>query len=89
VVPYLHDQPVMPLDATADRPWLLPLMALIGPSLTRLPDAVDLSRFFVTATVEFAEAAAKATQAGGRARGDSSRDWTGVNGGLSPHGFCR
>jgi glutamyl-tRNA synthetase len=58
VLPYLHDQGYA-IDPESDRPWLLPLMALIGPSLTRLPDAVDLSRFFVTATVEFDEAAAK------------------------------
>jgi glutamyl-tRNA synthetase len=58
VLPYLHDQGYA-IDLESDRPWLLPLMALIGPSLTRLPDAVELSRFFVTATVEFDEAAAK------------------------------
>jgi glutamyl-tRNA synthetase len=54
VVPYLNEAGYK-LDATADRDWLLPLMALIGPSLTRLPDAVDLSRFFVTETIEFAD----------------------------------
>jgi glutamyl-tRNA synthetase len=51
-VPYLKEAGYE-LDAAADRSWLLPLMALIGPSLTRLPDAVDLSRFFVTETIEF------------------------------------
>lgn len=52
VLPYF-EAAGYPIDAQADRPWLLPLMALIGPSLTRLPDAVELSRFFVTETVEF------------------------------------
>lgn len=56
VVPYLKDAGYE-LDATADRDWLLPLMALIGPSLTRLPDAVDLSRFFVTETIDFSDEA--------------------------------
>jgi glutamyl-tRNA synthetase len=54
VVPYLKEAGYE-LDDTADRDWLLPLMSLIGPSLTRLPDAVDLSRFFVTETIEFAD----------------------------------
>ena len=54
VVPYLKEAGYQ-LDATADRDWLLPLMSLIGPSLTRLPDAVDLSRFFVTETIELAD----------------------------------
>jgi glutamyl-tRNA synthetase len=81
VLPYLQRSAGYAIDPLeSDRPWLLPLMALIGPSLTRLPDAVDLSRFFVTETVEFDEAAAKAQlKLEGRARGASSRDWTGVN----------
>ena len=54
VVPYLKEAGYQ-LDATADQNWLLPLMSLIGPSLTRLPDAVDLSRFFVAETVEYDE----------------------------------
>jgi glutamyl-tRNA synthetase len=56
VLPYLKEAGYQ-VDADADRSWLLPLMALIGPSLTRLPDAVDLSRFFVTETVEFSDEA--------------------------------
>ena len=54
VMPYLKKAGYA-LDDAADRSWLLPLMTLIGPSLTRLPDAVDLSRFFVTETVDFSE----------------------------------
>ena len=46
-------------DPEGDRPWLIQLAALVGPSLTRLPDAVDLSRFFFTPTVDYAEAAQK------------------------------
>ena len=43
----------------ADRDWLLKLAALNGPSLTRLKDCVELSRFFFTPTMDFAEAAAE------------------------------
>jgi glutamyl-tRNA synthetase len=46
-------------DPDGDRPWLIQLAALVGPSLTRLTDAVDLSRFFFTPTVDYAEAAQK------------------------------
>ncbi len=56
VLPYLKEAGYQ-VDATADRSWLLPLMSLIGPSLTRVPDAVDLSRFFVTETVEYDDSA--------------------------------
>ena len=45
------------VDLDHDRDWLLPLMALIGPSLTRLTDAVDQSRFFIAKTVDVTEAA--------------------------------
>ena len=77
---YLHQTPVGDLtdslipywqeaqyafDPQADRPWLESLAALVGPSLTRLPEAVDLSRFFFTPTVEFSQAAkAQVQQAG-------------------------
>lgn len=43
------------VDGDRDRDWLLWLMALIGPSLTRLTDAVDQSRFFMAETVEFTD----------------------------------
>ncbi len=69
---YLHDKPaeallpmLMPywdqagygFDAQADKAWLLPLAAMIGPSLTRLKDCVELARFFATPTLDFSEAA--------------------------------
>ncbi len=69
---YLHDKPaedllpmLMPyweqagygFDAETDREWLLPLTAMIGPSLTRLKDCVALAHFFATPTLEFSEAA--------------------------------
>jgi glutamyl-tRNA synthetase len=58
---YLHSMPVDKLtetlipywreagcefDPAADRPWLEQLAALIGPSLSRLKDAADMSRVF-------------------------------------------
>ncbi|MEO0541236.1 MAG: glutamate--tRNA ligase, partial [Cyanobacteria bacterium P01_A01_bin.105] len=45
------------VDPTQDEAWLLKLATLIGPSLTRLKDCVEQSRFFFTPTVEFSEAA--------------------------------
>ncbi|MEO1094864.1 MAG: glutamate--tRNA ligase [Cyanobacteria bacterium J06638_28] len=58
LVPYWQEAGYT-FDQEADEDWLLVLSALVGPSLTRLPDAVELSRFFFTETVEYAEAAAK------------------------------
>lgn len=46
-------------DPESDEDWLVTLAALMGPSLTRLPDAVEQGRFFFTKTVDYAEAAAK------------------------------
>ena len=40
-----------------DRSWLAGLATLIGPSLTLLKDALDLSRFFVTPTIAWDETA--------------------------------
>lgn len=44
-------------DAEADKDWLLPLTAMIGPSLTRLQDCVDLGHFFATPTLAFSDKA--------------------------------
>ncbi|NES01589.1 MAG: glutamate--tRNA ligase, partial [Okeania sp. SIO2F4] len=45
------------LDPKGDRSWLEELTALIGPSLTRLTDAVEMSKLFFSPTVELDEAA--------------------------------
>lgn len=45
------------LTAGRDRPWLEQLVTLIGPSLTRLTDAVSISQLFFVETVEFSEEA--------------------------------
>ncbi|WP_458789356.1 glutamate--tRNA ligase [Adonisia turfae] len=56
MTPYLKEAGYE-FDTEADQDWLLKLAALAGPSLTRLKDCVDLSRFFFTPTMEFSEAA--------------------------------
>lgn len=54
----------VPVDQV-DRSWLEQLAALIGPSLTRLNEAVEMSQYLFTPTVEFtADAAAQLQQAG-------------------------
>lgn len=52
-------------DLERDRDWLTSLAGLVGPSLNRLPDAVELSHFFFTETVDYSEAATKQLQQGG------------------------
>jgi len=69
---YLHEMPVEKLtdllipywqsagyefDPVGERPWLEQLTALIGPSLTRLTDAVTMSHFYFVPAVELDEAA--------------------------------
>jgi glutamyl-tRNA synthetase len=69
---YLHKMPVPQLtdllipywqkagyefDAATDRSWLEQIAALIGPSLVRLTDAVDMCKLFFSTTVEYEEEA--------------------------------
>ncbi len=69
---YLHKMPVPQLtdllipywqkagyefDSEADRPWLEQMAALIGPSLVRLTDAVDMCKLFFSTAVEYEEEA--------------------------------
>ena len=42
-------------DLEGDRPWLLELAALVGPSLTRLSEATDMSRIFFQEETVFDE----------------------------------
>uniref|UniRef100_A0A7C3VS56 Glutamate--tRNA ligase n=1 Tax=Planktothricoides sp. SpSt-374 TaxID=2282167 RepID=A0A7C3VS56_9CYAN len=52
-------------DPVAERPWLEQITALIGPSLTRLPDAAPMTRIFFQSTVEItAEGAEQIEQDG-------------------------
>lgn len=45
-----------------ERPWLEQLVALIGPSLTRLVEAVDMSKMFFSETVELSDEGSKQLQ---------------------------
>ncbi len=56
ILPYLQDAGYG-FDEESDRNWLLKLSALVGPSLARLKDCIELSRFFFTPTMDFADAA--------------------------------
>lgn len=70
---YLHNMPAPQLvellipywqaagfefDPEGDRTWLERLATVIGPSLARLPEAVDMSRMLFTESVEFSAEAA-------------------------------
>lgn len=70
---YLHNLPVAQLtdllipywesagyefNPVGDRSWLEQMASLIGPSLTRLPDAVEMSRLFFIKSVNYSEEAA-------------------------------
>jgi glutamyl-tRNA synthetase len=46
------------VDVDRDRNWLEQMAVVIGPSLTRLPEAVDMTRIFFTESVEFSAEAA-------------------------------
>jgi glutamyl-tRNA synthetase len=81
---YLHKMPVPQLtdllipywwlkggyefDSEADRPWLEQIAALIGPSLVRLTDAVDMCKVFFSTTVEYEEEALAQLQQPGAAQ---------------------
>jgi glutamyl-tRNA synthetase len=50
------------LDGGRARSWLEQLVALIGPSLTRLVEAVEMSKLFFSETVEFSDEGSKQLQ---------------------------
>ena len=77
---YLHEKPaeellpmLMPywneagygFNAVSDTEWLMPLTAMIAPSLTRLKDCVELGHFFATPTLEFSDKAKKQLRSDG------------------------
>ncbi len=79
---YLHKMPVPQLtdllipywqkagyefDSEAQRPWLEQIAALIGPSLVRLTDAVDMCKLFFSPTLEYEEEALAQLQQSGAA----------------------
>ncbi|MEO0375109.1 MAG: glutamate--tRNA ligase [Cyanobacteria bacterium P01_A01_bin.17] len=64
LIPYWQDAGFA-FDPVADRPWLEQLTALIGPSLTRLKDCVDISQFLFVESVDFSEEAVTQLQQDG------------------------
>ena len=46
-------------DPAADKDWLTTLAGLLGPGLTRFPEAVDQGRFFFSELMDYSEAATK------------------------------
>ncbi|NCJ07559.1 glutamate--tRNA ligase [Synechococcales cyanobacterium C] len=54
LIPYWRDAGYR-FDPEAERPWLEELSALIGPSLTRLSEAVQMSRFLFEPQIEWSE----------------------------------
>ena len=56
LIPYWQEAGYQ-FDSNTDQSWLEQLTALIGPSLTTLKDAVEMSRLFFTESVELDEEA--------------------------------
>jgi glutamyl-tRNA synthetase len=50
------------VDFVAERSWLLELVTLISPSLTRLTDAVEMTRFLFESELKYTDAAIAALQ---------------------------
>ncbi|MBD0269387.1 MAG: glutamate--tRNA ligase, partial [Cyanobacteria bacterium Co-bin8] len=66
VLPYWQEAGYA-FDLENDRNWLLPLAALIGPSLTRLPDSVEQAHFFFSEILPYSSAAKAQMQQPGAA----------------------
>ena len=57
LIPYWQEAG-LEFDPESDRAWLEQMAAVIGPSLSRLPEAVEMTRMFFTESVEFSAEAA-------------------------------
>ena len=68
LIPYWWQKGGYEFDLEADRPWLEQIAALIGPSLVRLTDAVDMCKLFFSTTVEYEEEALAQLQQTGAAQ---------------------
>ena len=68
LIPYWWSKGGYEFDSEADRPWLEQIAALIGPSLVRLTDAVDMCKLFFSTTVEYEEEALAQLQQPGAAQ---------------------
>lgn len=58
LIPYWQEAGLK-FDPENDRAWLEQMAAVIGPSLSRLPEAVDMTRMFFTESVEFSAEASE------------------------------
>jgi glutamyl-tRNA synthetase len=67
LIPYWWQKGGYEFDSEADRPWLEQIAALIGPSLVRLTDAVDMCKVFFSTAVEYEEEALAQLQQRGAA----------------------
>ncbi len=68
LIPYWWQKGGYEFDSEADRPWLEQIATLIGPSLVRLTDAVDMCKLFFSTTVEYEEEALAQLQQPGAAQ---------------------
>jgi glutamyl-tRNA synthetase len=68
LIPYWWSKGGYEFDSEADRPWLEQIAALVGPSLVRLTDAVDMCKLFFSTTVEYEEEALAQLQQPGAAQ---------------------
>ena len=68
LIPYWWQKGGYEFDSEADRPWLEQIAALIGPSLVRLTDAVDMCKLFFSTAVEYEEEALAQLQQPGAAQ---------------------
>ncbi|MEP6541605.1 glutamate--tRNA ligase [Microcoleus vaginatus GB1-A2] len=68
LIPYWWQKGGYEFDSEADRSWLEQIAALIGPSLVRLTDAVDMCKLFFSTTVEYEEEALAQLQQPGAAQ---------------------
>ena len=68
LIPYWWSKGGYEFDKEADRPWLEQIAALIGPSLVRLTDAVDMCKLFFSTAVEYEEEALAQLQQPGAAQ---------------------
>lgn len=56
IIPYWQEAGYS-FDPNGDRDWLEQIVALVQPSLTRIPDAVEIARLFFTPAIQFSDEA--------------------------------
>ncbi len=56
IIPYWQEAGYS-FDPKGDRDWLEQIVALVQPSLTRIPDAIEIARLFFTPAIQFSDEA--------------------------------